>query len=125
MNAFIEGRKRSIYLPFNVRLKQKRKKQGARKSDHSVSDYLGALVGDFIRGKKLQKEEMEQREKNESEEILASLVSQQTNVILPIKQHKTKTRSWKETSRGRGNTKQQEASGRRVDTRGQAGAGHG
>lgn len=66
-----------------------------RKSDHSVSDYLGALVGDFIRGKKLQKEEMEQREKNESEEILASLVSQQTNVILPIKQHKTKTRRGK------------------------------
>lgn len=30
-------------------------KQGARRSDYSVSDYLCSLVGDFIRGKKLQK----------------------------------------------------------------------
>ncbi len=75
------------------------------KSDYSVSDYLGALVGHFIRRKKLQEEEREQREKNESEEILASLFSQQTNVILPMKQHKTKDRSWKETSGGRGKTK--------------------
>lgn len=60
------------------------------KSDYRVSDYLGALVGDFIRGKKLQEEEGEQREQNESEEILASFYSQRTNVILPIKQPKTK-----------------------------------
>lgn len=104
MNKFIKGGKRLIYLPFNVSHKH-RKSRVQRKFDYSVSDYLCALVGDFIRGKKLQKEEMEQREKNESEEILASLVSQRTNVILPIKPHKTKACSWKETSRGKNDIK--------------------
>lgn len=56
-------------------------KQGAGKFDYCVIDYLGALVGDFIRGKKLQEEEGEQREQNESEEILASLVSQWTKLF--------------------------------------------
>ena len=32
----------------------------ASKSDYFISDYLGTLVGDFIRGKKLQKEDIEQ-----------------------------------------------------------------
>lgn len=44
-------------------------KSGVRKHDYSVSNYLGALVGDFIRGKKLREEERKQREQNESEEI--------------------------------------------------------
>lgn len=47
-----QSEKRLIYLPFKVNHKRK-KKDGAGKSDYSVSDYLGALVGDFIRGKKL------------------------------------------------------------------------
>lgn len=70
-----------------------------RKSNYSIRDYLGALVGDFIRGKKLQEEEREQRQKNESEEILASLVSQGMNVILPIKQRETKAPTVKEKNK--------------------------
>lgn len=37
---------------FTFSVSQKHKKD-AGKSDYSVSDYLGALVRDFIRGKKL------------------------------------------------------------------------
>ena len=70
---------------------QKQRKQAGRKSHYSVSNYLSTLVGDFIRGKKLQEEEREQRQQNESEEIWASLVLFQcADVILPINGRETK-----------------------------------
>lgn len=79
----------------------KRGKKGARKSDYIISNYLGALVGDFIRGKKLQVEGRERREQNESKEIMASLASQRTNVTLPMSHCNTKACSWKQRSNGR------------------------
>lgn len=36
---------------------QNQTNQAGRKSHYSVCNYLGTLVGDFIRGKKLQEEE--------------------------------------------------------------------
>ena len=84
-----------------------------KKSNYSVPDYLGALVGDFIRGKKLQEEEREQREKNESEENFASLVSQRMNVILPIQQCETKTHGRKPPVKEK-TTKQNKNSMRRI-----------
>lgn len=77
VETFTKRQRGLIHLTFSVNHKHEK---GAGKSDYSVSDYLGALVGDFIRGKKLQEEEREQREQIESEEILASLLSQRTNV---------------------------------------------
>lgn len=73
-NTFIKGEKLVLLYGYvlvkNIKKTNKQTKtHGVRKSDYSVSDYLGALVDDFIRGKKLQEEEREQRGKNESEEI--------------------------------------------------------
>lgn len=103
VNTITKKEKRLICLRSNIVASIK------KKSNYSVPDYLGALVGDFIRGKKLQEEEREQREKNESEENFVSLVSQRMNVILPIKQCETKTHGRKTPVKEKNNkTKQKQ-----------------